>query len=1157
MDQATFKKFKYLIEPCQSVEELNSYIIDHWNIVLPWDIVDEKSTSSSLKFMWSIYKAMLYGSDIDKHVLAASRNSAKCLAEGTLVATPTGPVEIQNIKPGDYVLDEFGKPIKVVAVFDQGEQDCVGLWQGRSKLAVCTLNHIWLMSEARHPDKWEPRNLLKHSNSYGIKRLELSTETGTKNEPLAYALGALLGDGCSTECGVRMSSKDDTIPSKVARLLGTTFLKLRSNNYSYLFHAPKRGAKWVFSDFYEKCIRNKRSYEKTADINEIKTWNRQSLLAFVAGVLDTDGSVFFRQNQIYIQIGMQAKEVIEAIQYAFVALWQVHLPIITDNRLHYVNGPLYKVEINSVYHCKRILKELDPHLVVLSKKYKSEYDSLKPNNFNPNRCGVKVRAEGRVRCWDITVDSPTSLYCLQNGLVTHNTLTSSMIQYFSMLHFRRDGVQIAALLDQSAQAITYLNNFTNNELLAPYTKTDNIRKKRFVGLPANDYTTRAHARLQVVTASKKGANSPRASCLAGDSLVSIRTPEGWVKEVPIKTIVENHKHCPFVVVSVNPITLNIEYSRVMAAKKSKNPDRVKITTKLGCSLESTPDHYHAINFCASGVLYEQAGNLEKIQDSLMVGFGSRLSKITDIQRFQSTDDEYVYDITVENNHNFFANQILTHNCLTLDEIDLTPPEVLSEAAYIADPAIRYKPDGTTETRNPIYIYLSSRKSNSGPIQDLLDEGEGLQGKEKSDSVSIHKWSSVDWMKKCTDDISRKEEGSFPVFINTETLNTIWSQEQFEHTVENKNKHLYIERQAYEGCRKCSAWVACQGRSTKQRSTSYMLRDRKFIGGLLSSVKSAPAIIAQTLNWKPESTGIVFKSFSVSEHYRPPREVYRWITGKDFKVSDADYLSLENGENYKELIEVIPTKKDIYNAMLDNEWNIVSGIDWGYDPDPAVIVVGGYHKKLRKCIVLDIHAENGHPNHLWAEYACKSVFSQFPVQYVNPDMADPSCVTYFKPYGVRCFGRKPPKIETGVSFIRGLLWNPINQTSGFMILDDGMTDARNRFMLEELTTYTHHKDALGRFDMDKFEDKNNHSIDALRYMLHPFTMQNSIVTSASLPDLNFQNQNADNNKQPAEIKSQMADYFSENFGVDPFKESDNINKDGKSNVKKTSSIKFII
>src|SRR5690348_12811899 len=42
---------------------------------------------------------------------------------------------------------------------------------------------------------------------------------------------------------------------------------------------------------------------------------------------------------------------------------------------------------------------------------------------------------------------------------TAKTLTSSVIQFLSLLHFRRDGAHIASILDQSMTSIRYLDNF--------------------------------------------------------------------------------------------------------------------------------------------------------------------------------------------------------------------------------------------------------------------------------------------------------------------------------------------------------------------------------------------------------------------------------------------------------------------------------------------------------------------------------------------------------------------------------------------------------------------------------------------------------------------------------------------------------------------------
>jgi hypothetical protein len=687
-----------------------------------------------------------------------------------------GPIEIQNLQPGDQVFNEFGKPVRVLAVFDQGMQECVSLWSGRAKLATCTPNHRWLMSEA------------SGYGSFTVKEL---------NE---YA------DGCSM------------------------------------------------------------------------------------AVVD-------------------------------------------------------------------------------------------PNSDTYGTAKVEITKEGPVHCWDITVDSPTSLYCLQNGLVTHNTLSSAIILYFSALHFRRDSVLISALLDQSGQAISYLDKFLKTEQLIKFFQSDNIRRKKLVGLPANDFTIKSDSRVQVVTASKKGANSPRASFLC------------------------------------------------------------------------------------------------------------------------------------------------------LDECDLIDPAIIAESAFIADPYIQYKPDGTTKKHNSIFVYLSSRKSNIGPIQSLLDEADGITG-DRPENLKAHKWSAVDWMETCPEEQSQASKGGFPAFMNTETLATIWSKEEYDIRVPETQKTQYNQLTAYEGCRKCPAWIACQGRSVKQRGTSYSLRDKDFVGSVLAAVKIPSAIIAQTLNWKPETTGLVFKSFSNLKHYRPPREVYLWLTGRDFKVTDQEFDRLEREGNYAEVLACIPTKKDLYNAMIDEDWTVCAGIDFGYNPDPAVVITLGFHKKRQACCILDVEAMKDYANKVWAAYCAKNVFSKYPVDFVNPDMADPAAKTYFKGFGVRCLGQKPKHISTGISFIRGMLWNPVTETSSFMVLDDGMQEGHNRFILDEMMTYTHAKDALGNWSMDKFNDANNHAIDALRYALHPFTAQYSISVSGGVTSEKprYFADSRDDNDNVQEFKEVFESHILEKFGL---------------------------
>ena len=618
------------------------------------------------------------------------------------------------------------------------------------------------------------------------------------------------------------------------------------------------------------------------------------------------------------------------------------------------------------------------------------------------------------------------------------TLTSSMLQWFSMVHFRRDGAHIAATLDQSSQATRYLDNFVSNPLLMPYIDTDNVKLKELKNLPANDFTARNTAKIQVVTATKKGANAPRASFM------------------------------------------------------------------------------------------------------------------------------------------------------TFDEVDLTPREILAEAAFIADPAIQYLTEpgkttdemdprtwhtatGETSKRDTVFVYLSSRKTNDGPIQDLITEGE--QKDAKKNRIKLHKWSTVDWMETCEPEVHKPENGKKEAFLHTETLKIIWGRTEFDSLVPASARSQYKEISAFEGCMDCSAFIACQGRSAKQASTSPMLRTKQFVGDVLKAVRDASAIIAQALNWRPETTGLVFKNFSYYHHVKEPIEFYKWVTfGKRFNPRDLPEAELDRIEEFgtvMELIEITPTKEDCYYAMVDEGWSITSGVDWGFNPDPAVCLLVGWHKKFKKMAVFHMEAELNHANHVWAEYVAQNIYPRFPFEFVGPDMADPASPSYFRKRKIRSLDKKPSRIETGVSHIRGLLWDPIRAESDFAIFDDSQGENNNVMLIEAMQHWTHAKDALGRWNMKKFaDDKWTHSIDALRYGTAPWVTQSDInVSSRQRPataDLTISAALGSTEAKKVlekknEVIQQFTDYMAAEHGVSNAlkKPGEILNPEEKSEetVKKTGGIKF--
>ena len=356
--------------------------------------------------------------------------SGKCIIEGTLVKTPKGAVKIEDLKIGDLVYgynnDGTISLTEVTNVIDQGIKEVVDLEMYGKVVATSTEDHRWLT--ARKRDGKEVRKVKRVKNfiegKEGIKKYYVEAPGGDKDVPEAYALGAMLGDGCYTHKGDRylFSSEDKDVVDKVARGLNGDYIKYNADNFTWRITGDQR------FELYDKWCKGRKAHEKTADIAEIRTWNRKSQIEFISGLIDTDGCVrltsgFNGSKRLHISLSMQAKDVVDTARDIILDLFQVQVTETVDNRDKYKNGPVYGFKVSNNRECKLILKELNT--VLKRKQYKSEYDKLKEGKYG-DICHVKQGKKYKAQCWDITVNNETHLYLLANGMVTHNTFAGAV-----------------------------------------------------------------------------------------------------------------------------------------------------------------------------------------------------------------------------------------------------------------------------------------------------------------------------------------------------------------------------------------------------------------------------------------------------------------------------------------------------------------------------------------------------------------------------------------------------------------------------------------------------------------------------------------------------------------------------------------------------------
>lgn len=414
-----------------------------FNIKVPKkEITDELWRRGELSWMMhDIQKEMyaLYESAEPRstQVWLLSRQSGKCIISSTLVSTPLGAVMIKDLTEGDivYGYNALGNVEKteVKQIHIQGVKTVMDLKHRGRIIATATPDHKWLAWDTykKEPCIKETRELVKNSARFKIKREYFNTSGGDIHEPHAYSIGAMIGDGyCNAKNVINysVSSRDNKIPSAIAKELGCEFYKNGGDNFNWTLSSSIKNTKGysipVPFHYYDEWCKNRLSHTKTCDYEVIRTWTRESQIRFLAGLIDTDGSICVvgrKKNELKFSISMQAEIVIDTIRKLFLDLWQIELCYSIDDRTKYKKGACHTAYTNNNFNVKRFLKEMTNHLVSEQKQYKPEYDNFSEYNHISEYVGVVAGDTYEAETYDIGVDNETHLYCLANGLVTHNS----------------------------------------------------------------------------------------------------------------------------------------------------------------------------------------------------------------------------------------------------------------------------------------------------------------------------------------------------------------------------------------------------------------------------------------------------------------------------------------------------------------------------------------------------------------------------------------------------------------------------------------------------------------------------------------------------------------------------------------------------------------
>lgn len=345
------------------------------------------------------------------------------------VITPTGWREIGSLRVGDEVVSVDGLPTRVVGVFPQGCRDIFEVEFQDGTIIRCDRDHLWaVLTDTDVFRGKDPRIMTAEQIvSRGLKetdgRLRWRVPTPRPiQHPEAqlpippYLMGVLLGDGCLTNSGVRLSLdiRDRWIADRIEACLPVGLYVKRSDRgrgaMDCRVRARRRGDPNPVSEHLERLGLRVMSCDRFIPDAYLLASVEQRV-DLLQGLLDTDGTVI----QGRVQFNTSSPRLAHDISCL---VWSLGGSVKTSSKIPTYTHNREKREGRRAYTVNITLPP-DLHRRAFSLPRKASL--VHPRIVGPYRKIADIRPAGKAECVCIAVEHPSKLYVTRNYVVTHNT----------------------------------------------------------------------------------------------------------------------------------------------------------------------------------------------------------------------------------------------------------------------------------------------------------------------------------------------------------------------------------------------------------------------------------------------------------------------------------------------------------------------------------------------------------------------------------------------------------------------------------------------------------------------------------------------------------------------------------------------------------------
>ena len=428
---------------------------------LPW-------SPDHLKVIHTIEQAVLHGG---LFAMAMPRGSGKALAVDTSLPTPGGWTTMGEVRVGDHLFDERGRPTQVVFATEvQSERPCYRVDFSDGESIVCDADHLWNVEDRysrQNPvtlptSTMAERYLLPDSRNRVSRRyrlpMTLPLQVPAAGLPIdPYTLGVWLGDGTSENAIVTLNADDAEFIAAVVR-------QSCFESASWRHWESHKGHSRVAlltgtgrSDSFRSRLRRLGVLSEKHIPQDYLRASVSQRMCLLQGLMDTDGSVRHGgQCEITIKPPRLAENVCELLASLGIkhAARQRYSSI--DGKRY---GPYTRINFHAhddlaVFRLKRKQGRVPPRPKTRPLSSSRHIDSINRVESVPVRC--------------IQVDSPSSLYLAGRKMVpTHNTTICECACIWAVLFGHREFVCLIG--SNEGHAMDMLDSikmeFDGNELL--------------------------------------------------------------------------------------------------------------------------------------------------------------------------------------------------------------------------------------------------------------------------------------------------------------------------------------------------------------------------------------------------------------------------------------------------------------------------------------------------------------------------------------------------------------------------------------------------------------------------------------------------------------------------------------------------------------------